>query len=96
MENGLLVKTEEGSPQGGPLSPLLANIYLNEYDQEMARRGVAVIRYADDIVSARAAQRLLESTQRYLEGKLKLKMNVEKSKVVSVYSIRNLSFWALR
>jgi len=93
MENGLLVKTEEGSPQGGPLSPLLANIYLNEYDWEMTRRGVPVIRYADDIVvlakSARAAQRLLESTQRYLEGKLKLKMNVEKSKVVSVYSTRN-------
>ena len=96
MENGLLVKTEEGSPQGGPLSPLLANIYLNEYDQEMARRGVPVIRYADDIVvlakSARAAQRLLETTQKYLEGKLKLKMNVEKSKVVSVYSIRNFKF----
>ena len=96
MENGLLVKTTEGSPQGGPLSPLLANIYLNEYDTEMAKRGVPVIRYADDIVvlakSPRAAQRLLESTQRYLEGKLKLKMNVEKSKVVSVYSIRNFKF----
>ena len=96
MENGLKVKTEEGSPQGGPLSPLLANIYLNEYDWEMARRGVPVIRYADDIVvlakSPRAAQRLLESTQRYLEGKLKLRMNVEKSKVVSVYSIRNFKF----
>ena len=96
MENGLLVKTTEGSPQGGPLSPLLANIYLNEYDKEMASRGVPVIRYADDIVvlakSPRAAQRLLESTQRYLEGKLKLKMNVEKSKVVSVYSIRNFKF----
>ena len=68
MENGLLVKTEEGSPQGGPLSPLLANIYLNEYDQEMARRGVPVIRYADDIVvlakSPRAAERLMETTQR--------------------------------
>ena len=51
MENGLLVKTEEGSPQGGPLSPLLANIYLNEYDQEMERRSVPVVRYADDIVS---------------------------------------------
>ena len=50
MENGLKVKTEEGSPQGGPLSPLLANIYLNEYDWEMARRCVPVIRYADDIV----------------------------------------------
>ena len=50
MENGLRVKTTEGSPQGGPLSPLLANIYLNEYDKEMAKRGVPVIRYADDIV----------------------------------------------
>ena len=96
MENGLLVKTEEGSPQGGPLSPLLANIYLNEYDQEMTRRGVPVIRYADDIVvlakSKRAAERLLETTQRYLEGKLKLRMNVEKSKVVSVFAIRNFKF----
>jgi len=96
MENGLLVKTEEGSLQGGPLSPLLANIYLNEYDWEMKRRGVPIIRYADDIVvlakSVRAAQRLLESTRRYLEGKLRLKMNVEKSKVVSVYSIRNFKF----
>ena len=96
MENGLLVKTTEGSPQGGPLSPLLANIYLNEYDKEMASRGVPVIRYADDIVvlakSPRAAQRLLESTQRYLEGKLKLRMNVEKSKVVSVFAIRNFKF----
>ena len=96
MENRLLVKTEEGSPQGGPLSPLLANIYLNEYDQEMTRRGVPVIRYADDIVvlakSKRAAERLLETTQRYLEGKLKLKMNVEKSKVVSVFAIRHFKF----
>ena len=96
MENGLLVKTEEGSPQGGPLSPLLANVYLNEYDQEMTRRGVPVIRYADDIVvlakSQRAAGRLLESTKRYLEGKLKLRMNAEKSKVVSVFAIRNFKF----
>ena len=96
MENGLRVKTEEGSPQGGPLSPLLANIYLNEYDQEMGRRSVPVIRYADDIVvlakSKRAAERLLGTTQRYLEGKLKLKMNAEKSKVVSVFAIRNFKF----
>lgn len=96
MENGLLVKTEEGSPQGGPLSPLLANIYLNKFDQEMATRGVNVIRYADDIVilakSQRAAERLLESSRKYLEGKLKLKMNGEKSKVVSVFAIRNFKF----
>ena len=96
MEEGLLVRTEEGSPQGGPLSPLLANIYLNKYDREMERRGVKVIRYADDIVvlarSKRAGERLLESSKRYLEGKLKLRLNTEKSKVVSVYSIRNFKF----
>ena len=96
MENGLLVKTEEGSPQGGPLSPLLANIYLNKFDHEMESRGVPVIRYADDIVvlsrTPRAGQRLLESSRRYLEGKLKLRMNMEKSRVVSVYAIRNFKF----
>ena len=90
MDNGLFVKTEEGSPQGGPLSPLLANIYLNEFDQEISRRGVNIIRYADDIIvtarSKRAAERLLETSRKYLEGKLRLKLNMEKSKVVSVYS----------
>lgn len=96
MENGMSVKTHEGSPQGGPLSPLLANIYLNKFDWEMSRRGVPVIRYADDIVllcrSERAGQRLLESSRRILEGKLKLRMNVEKSRVVSVTAIRNFKF----
>lgn len=96
MEDGLLVKTEEGSPQGGPLSPLLANIYLNKFDWEIGGRGVPVIRYADDIVvlakSKRAAERLLESCRKYLEGKLKLKVNAEKSSVVSVLAIRNFKF----
>lgn len=96
MENGVVCKTEEGSPQGGPLSPLLANIYLNEYDQEMERRGVKVIRYADDIVvlakSKRAAQHLLESSRKLLEGKLKLTMNTQKSKVVSVVAQKNFKF----
>ena len=96
MENGLHIKTEEGSPQGGPLSPLLANIYLNKFDHEMESRGVHVIRYADDIVvlarTPRAGERLLESSRRYLEGKLKLKMNMEKSRVVSVYSKQNFKF----
>ena len=96
MEGGVLVKTEEGSPQGGPLSPLLANIYLNKFDQEIGGRGVPVIRYADDIVvlakSTRAAERLLESSKKYLEEKLKLKMNTGKSKVVSVLAIRNFKF----
>lgn len=90
MENGVICKTEEGSPQGGPLSPLLANIYLNEFDMEMESRRVKVIRYADDIVvfakSQRAAGHLLESSRKYLEGKLKLKVNAQKSKAVSVYS----------
>ena len=96
MENGLVHETEEGSPQGGNLSPLLANIYLNEFDREFEKRGVAFVRYADDIVllakSERAAQRLLESSTNFLEKKLKLTVNREKSRVVSVYSIRNFKF----
>ncbi|WFF72524.1 group II intron reverse transcriptase/maturase [Proteiniclasticum sp. QWL-01] len=90
MEKGVVTETEEGSPQGGPLSPLLANIYLNQYDWEMKRRGVAIVRYADDIVvlarSQRAAERLLESSRKYLEEKLKLKLNQEKSRAISIYS----------
>ena len=96
MENGVVMETEEGSPQGGNISPLLANIYLNEFDQEFQKRGVAFVRYADDIVllakSDRAAKRLLESSTKYLEGKLKLKVNQEKSRVVSVFAIRNFKF----
>lgn len=96
MENGVVCKTKEGSPQGGPLSPLLANIYLNEFDWEMHSRGVKTVRYADDIVvfakSKRAAERLLESSRRYLEGKLKLKMNTEKSKVTSIFAVKEFKF----
>lgn len=96
MENGVIVRTEKGTPQGGPLSPLLANIYLNEFDQELAKRGVKHIRYADDIViltkSKRAAEHQLESSKKYLEGKLKLTMNIEKSKVVSVFAIKRFKF----
>ena len=96
MENGVVMDTEEGSPQGGNISPLLANIYLNEFDQEYQKRGVAFVRYADDIVllakSERAAKRLLETSTKYLEGTLKLKVNQEKSRVVSVFAIRNFKF----
>ncbi|AIQ61762.1 DNA polymerase [Paenibacillus stellifer] len=96
MENGVRGATEEGSPQGGPLSPLLSNVYLNEFDQEMESRGVRVIRYADDIVvlakSKRAAMRLLESSRTYLEQKLKLQMNPQKSKVVSVVAQKHFKF----
>ena len=96
MENGVVVETEEGSPQGGNLSPLLANIYLNEFDQEFNKRGVPCIRYADDIVllakSERASERLLESSTKFLEGTLKLKVNREKSRTVSVFAIRNFKY----
>ena len=96
MENGVVMDTEEGSPQGGNLSPLLANIYLNEFDQEFSKRGVPCIRYADDIVllarSKRASERLLESSTKYLEEKLKLTVNREKSRTVSVFAIQNFKF----
>ena len=79
MEGETFVETTEGSPQGGNLSPLLANIYLNEFDQEFVRRGVPEVRYADDIVllarSERAAKRLLETSTASLEGRLKLTVN---------------------
>ncbi len=96
MENGIVMKTEEGSPQGGNISPLLANIYLNEFDQEYGKRDVKFVRYADDIVllakSDRAAKRLLETSTKYLEGTLKLKVNQEKSRVVSVFAIKNFKY----
>ena len=96
MENGVVMETEEGSPQGGNISPLLANIYLNEFDQEYEKRGVKFVRYADDIVllakSDRAAKRILGTSTKYLEGTLKLKVNQEKSRVVSVFAIRNFKY----
>ena len=99
MENGVVVATKKGSPQGGNLSPLLANVYLDKFNKGFESRGVKVIRYADDILlmakSIRAAERLLGTSTRYLEKKLKLKVNTEKSRAVSVYSIRNFSFSAL-
>ena len=96
MGNGVVSKTEEGSPQGGPLSPLLANIYLNEFDWEMCGRGVKTVRYADDIVvfakSKRAAERLMESSRKYLEGKLKLRVNRDKSHIARVNAMKDFKF----
>ena len=73
MENGIVMKTKKGSPQGGNLLPLLANIYLNKFDKEFEGRGVKVIRCADEILllakSMRAAERLLGTSTAYLEKK---------------------------
>jgi group II intron reverse transcriptase/maturase len=83
MINGRCVITEEGTPQGGPLSPLLANIVLHELDEELGKRKHRFVRYADDcniyVKSKRAAQRVLANITKYLEEKLKLKINKEKS-----------------
>ena len=96
MVKGLKQRTEEGSPQGGNLSPLLANIYLTPFDKEFEGRGVRIVRYADDILilakSQRAAERLLKSSTKYLETRRKLKVNREKSKAISVYKTPDFKF----
>ena len=85
MINGIKVKNEEGTPQGGPLSPLLSNIMLDELDKELEKRGHKFCRYADDcniyVKSRKAGKRVLISMTNLLENKLKLKVNEEKSKV---------------
>jgi RNA-directed DNA polymerase len=82
---GVVHEREEGTPQGGPLSPLLANILLDRFDRELGRRGHSFCRYADDcniyVRSQRAGERVMASVTRYLEKKLKLKVNRKKSGV---------------
>jgi group II intron reverse transcriptase/maturase len=86
MENGVRQETEEGTPQGGVISPLLANIYLNRFDWEMAKRGHDMVRYADDAVvlcaSREEAERALSDVRRMLEGKLRLKLHPEKTRIL--------------
>ena len=88
MENGLVSPTDEGTPQGGPLSPLLSNIVLDDLDKELERRGHRFVRYADDcniyVKSERAGQRVMESISSFITKKLKLKVNGEKSAVAKV------------
>lgn len=85
MIDGIESEREEGTPQGGPLSPLLSNILLDDLDKTLEERGHKFCRYADDcniyVKSEEAGQRVMESTKRYLEERLKLKVNEEKSKV---------------
>ncbi|WP_437732196.1 group II intron reverse transcriptase/maturase [Sorangium sp. So ce1335] len=85
MPNGVVVSTEEGAPQGGPLSPLLSNIVLDELDWELERRGHRFVRYADDVNiyvrSERSGQRVMASVVRFIESRLRLKVNATKSAV---------------
>jgi RNA-directed DNA polymerase len=96
MVNGRMQKTPQGVPQGGPLSPLLANILLDDLDKELERRGHRFVRYADDFVilvkSQRAAERVKAGIQRFLERKLKLMINEDKSQVAPTDHIDFLGF----
>ena len=96
MENGIISPTKVGTPQGGNLSPLLSNIMLNELDKELEKRGLKFTRYADDCIivvkSEKAANRVMESITKFIEKKLGLKVNVEKSKVARPHQIKYLGF----
>ena len=96
MEGGLVSPVDEGTPQGGPLSPLLSNIVLDEFDRELERRGLRFARYADDsniyVRSKRAGDRVMESLKRFLTTKLKLKVNEQKSAVARPWARKFLGF----
>lgn len=96
MINGVVQPTKVGTPQGGNLSPLLSNIMLNELDKELEKRGLRFVRYADDCLimvrSEKAANHIMESVTRYIENKLGLIVNVEKSKVARPNDIKYLGF----
>lgn len=96
MENGLVSPSVEGTPQGGPLSPLLSNLVLDELDRELERRGHRFVRYADDsniyVRSQRAGQRVMESVKRFITEKLKLKVNESKSAVAKPQERKFLGF----
>ena len=96
MEGGLVSPVDEGTPQGGPLSPLLSNIVLDEFDRELERRGLRFARYADDsniyVRSRRAGERVMESVTRFITTKLKLKVNEQKSAVARPWERKFLGF----
>lgn len=96
LDHGLFVRSGKGTPQGGPLSPLLANIYLNELDKELTKRGHQFVRYADDcniyVRSQRAGERVMKSITRFLETRLKVKVNPDKTKVGSPLRLKFLGF----
>jgi group II intron reverse transcriptase/maturase len=96
LPDGTRVSTEEGTPQGGPLSPLLSNVVLDEFDKELARRSLRFVRYADDcnifVRSERAGQRVMGSIRKFLQSRLRLLVNEEKSKVARPDEIHFLGF----
>ena len=96
LADGLVSPTEMGTPQGGPLSPLLSNLVLDELDQELQRRGHRFCRYADDVNiyvrSVRAGQRVMESISRFITHRLKLRVNPSKSKVAPAWECEFLGF----
>jgi group II intron reverse transcriptase/maturase len=102
MPDGVVVANERGTPQGGPLSPLLSNIVLDELDWELDRRGHRFVRYADDcnvyVKTERAGVRVMESVRGFIEKRLKLKVNADKSKVAKPKERSFLSFtlWRLK
>src|SRR5665647_659640 len=96
ISKGIFEKTDMGMPQGGPLSPLLSNIMLNELDKELERRGHRFVRYADDSMifckSRKSAIRTLKSIMQYIEGKLFLNVNLEKTKVAYISKVKYLGY----
>jgi RNA-directed DNA polymerase len=96
MINGVVISSQEGAMQGGPLSPLLSNIVLDELDQELERRGLEFCRFADDcnifVKSQKAAERVMEKVSQFIEKKLKLKVNQEKSQVALSDKVKFLGF----
>jgi RNA-directed DNA polymerase len=96
MENGLVTASDEGTPQGGPLSPLLSNLVLDEMDKELERRGHRFARYADDcniyVRTWRAGQRVMASLTAFITNRLKLKVNQEKSAVARPWNRKFLGF----
>ena len=96
LDRDIYIETSKGAPQGGPLSPILANVYLNMLDRELEKRGHRFIRYADDFViyvkSRRAAERVMEGITEYLEKDLQLTINQEKSQICGATKATFLGF----